>query len=293
MSKKLVREYYSKDCLYEWRRLVQDPYHRLELDTTRHFLRKYLPAKGLVLDAGGGPGRYTIELAKQGYGVILLDLTPGLLEIAKKQIGRAGVKEKVKAVVMGSIDNLNMLPDDHFDAVLCLGGAFSHLVDRRNRNRAGAELVRVAKKKAPVFISVAGRPAKFVNALELLPRGLLSANDAFWNDTLRRGDYRGGYGFTAAHFFTPTELRQELQGRLRVLEMIGLEGFFSTHRREYNRAIGLGKYTKALRELHIDTCTDPVAVGISEHILLVGRKRLHGRPARSSEDENQGQSPDS
>jgi ubiquinone/menaquinone biosynthesis C-methylase UbiE len=166
VSKKLVREYYSKDCLYEWRRLVQDPYHRLELDTTLHFLRKYLPAKGLVLDAGGGPGRYTIELAKQGYDVILLDLTPGLLEIARKQIGRAGVKEKVKAVVMGSIDNLNVLPDNHFDAVLCLGGAFSHLVDRRNRNRAGAELVRVAKKKAPVFISVAGRPAKFVNALE-------------------------------------------------------------------------------------------------------------------------------
>jgi hypothetical protein len=37
-----------------------------------HFLEKYLPKKGLVLDAGGGPGRYTIELAKKGYDVVLL-----------------------------------------------------------------------------------------------------------------------------------------------------------------------------------------------------------------------------
>ena len=35
---------------------------------------------------GGGPGRYTIELAKLGYDVVLLDLTPKLLEIAKRKI---------------------------------------------------------------------------------------------------------------------------------------------------------------------------------------------------------------
>ena len=50
-------------------RLIKDPYHQLELDTTLHFLKKHLPKKGLILDAGGGPGRYTIELAKQGYSL--------------------------------------------------------------------------------------------------------------------------------------------------------------------------------------------------------------------------------
>ncbi|MEM3789031.1 MAG: hypothetical protein QXN95_04095, partial [Candidatus Bathyarchaeia archaeon] len=83
MSEDAIKEYYSKVGLKEWRRLIRDPYHRLEFDTTMHFLRKYLPPKGLVLDAGGGPGRYTIELAKLGYDVVLLDLTPKLLQIAK------------------------------------------------------------------------------------------------------------------------------------------------------------------------------------------------------------------
>jgi 2-polyprenyl-3-methyl-5-hydroxy-6-metoxy-1,4-benzoquinol methylase len=48
-----------------------------------HFLEKYLPRQGLVLDAGGGPGPYTIELAKRGYDVVLFDLSPKCLELAK------------------------------------------------------------------------------------------------------------------------------------------------------------------------------------------------------------------
>ena len=52
----------------------------------------------LVLDAGGGPGRYTIELAKLGYDVILLDLTSKLLEIAQEEIKKANVEDKVKQI---------------------------------------------------------------------------------------------------------------------------------------------------------------------------------------------------
>jgi len=83
-SKELVKKHYTEYGAGEWERLTKHPYHRLEFDTTMHFLRKYLPKKGLVLDAGGGPGRYTIELAGLGYDVILLDLTLKLLEIARE-----------------------------------------------------------------------------------------------------------------------------------------------------------------------------------------------------------------
>ncbi|MCK4722519.1 MAG: class I SAM-dependent methyltransferase, partial [Dehalococcoidia bacterium] len=76
MFKDTVRSFYAEFAQGEWRRLVKDSYHQLELNTTLHFLEKYLPSEGLILDAGGGPGRYTIELAKRGYDVVLLDLTP-------------------------------------------------------------------------------------------------------------------------------------------------------------------------------------------------------------------------
>ncbi len=90
VSKQKIRKYYSEMRGQEWKRLVRDPYHRLEFDTTMHFFRKYSPRKGLVLDAGGGPGRYTIELARLGFEVVLLDLTPELLAIARNQIKRQG-----------------------------------------------------------------------------------------------------------------------------------------------------------------------------------------------------------
>jgi len=66
-----VKKYYTEKGLGEWDRLTKHPYNRLELDTTMFFLNQYLPKKGIVLDAGGGPGRYTIELAKRGFDVIL------------------------------------------------------------------------------------------------------------------------------------------------------------------------------------------------------------------------------
>jgi len=52
---RIVRDYYDRNAVKERDRLFQDPYHNLEYTVSMHFLEKYLPKKGLVLDAGGGP----------------------------------------------------------------------------------------------------------------------------------------------------------------------------------------------------------------------------------------------
>ncbi|MBA7627980.1 tRNA 5-carboxymethoxyuridine methyltransferase [subsurface metagenome] len=120
-----VKMYYTYYGIKEWRRLKRNPYRELEFTTTMHFLKKYLPKNGLILDAGGGPGRYTIELAKRGYGVVLIDIVPKQLEIARRKIRKTGVERKVKQIVEGSIVNLSMFKDNTFDAVLCIGGPLS------------------------------------------------------------------------------------------------------------------------------------------------------------------------
>jgi 2-polyprenyl-3-methyl-5-hydroxy-6-metoxy-1,4-benzoquinol methylase len=89
----VVKKFYDENSEEEWRRLFQDAYHRLEFLVTMHFLDKYLPRSGLILDAGGGPGRYSIELAKKGYDVVLVDISPKCLEIAKREIKSANVEE--------------------------------------------------------------------------------------------------------------------------------------------------------------------------------------------------------
>jgi SAM-dependent methyltransferase len=272
LSEKKVKEYYAEKAIIEWRRLARDPYHRLEFETTIHFLRKYLPKKGLVLDAGGGPGRYTIELARMGYDVILVDVTPEMLELAERRIRRAGIKRKVQGMVEGSLSDLSRFSNGSFDAVLCLGGALSHVVSASRREKSINELTRVAKKQSPIFISVIGRIGLMISELILFPDEI--GIDRLFKKARDTGDYHGGYGFAPCHFYLSEELRDSLlKKKLKVLEMVGLEGLASGHRKETNRLCRA--YPEAWKrwwETHLLTCTHPAAVGISEHFLAICRK---------------------
>ena len=272
MTKKSVKKYYQEYGIKEWKRLVQDPYHKLEFDTTLHFLKKYFPKKGLILDAGGGPGRYTIELAKLGYDIVLLDLTPELLRIAKRKIKKEKVQNKVKQIIQGSIVDLSMFKNNTFDTVICLGGALSHIVNKEQREKAIDELVRVAKRGAPIFISVIGRLAALVTELVYFPEEIEIKK--VFQKVRDTGDYQGGYGFTSCHFYLPEELKESFEGKkVKVLEMGGLEGLSTTHRKETNRLFK--KYPKAWKiwwKTHLKTCTHPAAVGISEHFIIICKK---------------------
>ena len=79
-----IRDYYDSQCELEWKRLEN---HRTEFALTIRALDRYLPSPpARLLDCGGGPGRYAIELAKRGYKVTLFDLSAaqllGLLALA-------------------------------------------------------------------------------------------------------------------------------------------------------------------------------------------------------------------
>jgi len=270
MTENRVKKYYTATVRKEWNRLVRSPYFQLEFDTTMRFLEKYLPKKGRLLDAGGGPGRYTIELAKRGYRMTLLDLTPANLEFARRQIRRSGVADRVEAVVEGSIADLSRFEDGSFDAVICTGGPLSHILDARKRNRAVRELIRVAKRRAPVFASVMSRLSVEVIELMLFPHEI---EEPFFKTARDSGDYPGMSGFTACHFFLPEELKRAFSDKgVRILEMAGLEGISSRQYRAVNALARHPKRWRIWRETHFQTCTHPAVVGMSEHMLIVCRK---------------------
>jgi SAM-dependent methyltransferase len=266
----LIKDYYSSTVKKEWQRLVKDAYHRLEFNTTLHFLDQYLPADGHILDAGGGPGRYTLELARRGYDLTLLDMTPANFEFARRQIKRARLSDRVTEIVEGSIVDLSQFENHTFDAVICLGGPLSHVVDQADRAKAVSELIRVAKKGAPIIVSVLSR-------LSVLVVQLMEFQHEFelsiFPDVRDRGDYPGGYGFTACHFFLPEDFESLFHGKgVEILEMAGLEGLGSHHNRKINQLSKHSARWKIWWETHLETCTHPAVVGLSEHMLLVCRK---------------------
>jgi 2-polyprenyl-3-methyl-5-hydroxy-6-metoxy-1,4-benzoquinol methylase len=267
-----VKKWFTETAHGEWRRLQRDPYHQVEFIITTQFLDKHLPRKGLILDAGGGPGRYTIELAKRGYDIVLLDLVPEMLKVAGREIKRAKVQTHIKQLLEGSIDELSMFDGETFDAVLCLGGPLNHLLSAKQRVKAASELMRVAKKKAPVFVSVISRIGLLRTILVSFPHEMKYAKNH-----LETGDYFPGLhgeGFTAAHWFLPEELQRlfETQG-VEVLEMAGLEGLSSHHEKETNRLHKDQKKWEMWIDVVLKTCTHPSVVGSTEHFLLVGRKQ--------------------
>src|SRR5512136_2362422 len=85
----LISHIYDKDPQHEWERMDR---HRTEFAVTLRAMHEYLPSPpARVLDCGGGPGRYAIELARQGYDVTLFDLSAGNLALAREKADEAGV----------------------------------------------------------------------------------------------------------------------------------------------------------------------------------------------------------
>jgi SAM-dependent methyltransferase len=68
-----------------------------------------------VLDAGCGTGRYAIELARRGYVVRGLDLSPELIEVATR--ARADSLDPVSFIV----GDIRRLPTSRYAAILCRG----------------------------------------------------------------------------------------------------------------------------------------------------------------------------
>jgi ubiquinone/menaquinone biosynthesis C-methylase UbiE len=272
----VVREWYEAKADYEWKRLFQDAYHRLEFIVQMHFLEKYLPKKGLILDAGGGPGRYTIELTKRGYSVILLDLSPKCLKIARREIRKAGVEDRVKKIVEGSVTNLSVFEDELFDGVVCFG-PLSHLVNRNEREHAASELVRVAKEKAPIFVSVINRYGVYRTILQRLPEELIDpTHEKLFSEGIHLAHthpHETGGGFTDAYFFHPRELKELFESKgVQTLDMATCEGLSSHLQEETNRIYDDPAKWKKWIEIILQTCSDPYILGLGEHLLYLGQK---------------------
>ncbi|MBN2256411.1 MAG: class I SAM-dependent methyltransferase [Anaerolineaceae bacterium] len=259
MSSSIVRQYYSTQIRQEWHRLIQDAYHRLELDTTLFFLEKHLPKNGLLLDAGCGPGRYTLELARRGYWISDLDLTPAFLEFARRQMKKNGLSANVREYCEGTLTDLSHWKDDTFDGVVCLGGPLSHLIDRKARAKAIRELIRVAKPGAPIFASVMSRLSVLVVELMLFQHEIGMKT----HQSIRKtGKIDGTTGFTACHFYLPEELKAEFDLKsVEFISLTGLEGLGSHHRRKINELARHEQRWKDWLVTHYETCNHPPICG--------------------------------
>lgn len=269
-----IRQRYNAQAEHEWHRLELDAYHRLEYTSTMQMLHRHLPNTGLVLDAGGGPGRYARELCRLGYQVILLDFAPGLLEKAKAIFDDepASVRENLRQCVEGDIRDLSSLPSDAFDATLCLGGPLSHIHDAHERKQAMAELARVTKPGGVVVLCVIG----YLAALRTLLwkyQGKHFLDEAYMRGLLEEGN--GG----SWHFFRAEEIRRLAEEcGITTVELAGCESLSTGLPEPTNQLVEDASRWDRWQELLQRYATEPAVVDMAGHILYIGRKAeaIHG-----------------
>lgn len=268
MVNDIVRSYHDNCGPIEWDRLNPCAYNSVEHMITMHYLEKYLPPKGIILDAGGGPGFYTIELAKRGYEVVLLEPTPENIIKAREEISKQpkDVQDRVVGYIEGCIDSLSIYPDNRFDAVICLGGKLSHMLEAEDRERTVAELVRVCKDGSPVYVTV-------LSFYGVLRRILTEHPDAVKHlpEFLESRTNPAKAGFDDCYFFTPEEMVDVLaRNGVEVVEYVGAQGLSAQLKGVTERCSRDVECWEAWKEVLISTCNHPSVVGVSDHILCVG-----------------------
>jgi len=260
---------------YEWSRLER---HRTELAVTMRAITAHLAVLGpkplRIIDIGGGPGRYCLELSRLGHQVTLLDLSQANVERAREVTGG-----KLQGYYRGTATDLGRFGDRSFDAALLMGPLY-HLLDEADRKRAVREACRVLVPDGLLFASFITAYAPIRDMAKYYPEkaagfiGTPEATASWIKDgrwTAREGD-----GFVDAWFAHPEAVKPLMEGAgdLETLDLLAVEGVVSMIEDEVNKLQGpLWDYWV---ELNYRLAGDPCLFGGAEHLLYVGRK-LRGR----------------
>jgi ubiquinone/menaquinone biosynthesis C-methylase UbiE len=120
------------------------------------FFRKYHCRS--VIDIGCGTGNHALRLSKMGYQVTGVDVSPTMLKIAKTKDKEAKIK-----FIRGDVKKLEKVisKGQRFDAAICLGQVFSHLMTNKDIQAFLNRLHKILKKNGLFVFSA--RNAKKIN----------------------------------------------------------------------------------------------------------------------------------
>ena len=265
MSK--VQNFYDKNVQGEWERLGTR--HRTEFAVTLRALKEFLPpAPTKVIDIGGGPGRYALTLAEQGYEVTLIDLSAGNLAFARRKAVEGGIH--LADIHQANAMNLSAFPTEKFDAVLMMGPLY-HLLKYEERVLALQEARRLLKPGGLIFAAFISRFAAFRDAASKGASWVLDRPDTTERILTTGVDVNEAEGFTDAYFAHPDEviLLGESAGFETLLRM-GCEGAVAGHEAYVNSLEG--ESFEYWADLNYRISKDPAAIGAADHILYIGRK---------------------
>jgi len=237
---------------------------------TWKYIEPYVPVDpdALVLDAGGGTGRWAIRMARKGCKVILMDVSEKMLKIAAEKVKEEGLQHKI-TIKKGDITKTGYA-DEAFDMILCEHTLFLF----KQPDSLIRELKRVLKRKARLIISAQNR---YVQSLACLPEKPSpdKANHAL--NILLRKKYNAmtKRGKVNIYTWTPNEFRTLLERNGFQVEKIIGKGVTMPLRiskelfvkKEYSEDL----FNKIL-QFELALCEKPDALALAGHMQAIAYK---------------------
>lgn len=257
-----LEKYYNKFC--EEKRLTRR-HGKVEYITSMKYIHKYLEGKegAKILDVGAGTGRYSVQLAEEGYDVTAVELVKYNLGILKSK------GSSVKAY-QGTALDLSRFEADSFDMVLVFGPMY-HLYTMEDKIKALAEAKRVVKPDGVVLVSYC------MNEYSILTYGF------------KEGHIRESIasGKVSEEFHVQAE-PEDLYDYVRLEDIAAINAGAGMKRMEIIAADGPANYMRQILnamdeetyrifiEYHLKTCERPELLGASAHTLDILQIRKEG-----------------
>lgn len=101
---------------------LKTPAGRLRSELAWENMRRFLPggvSQRRALDVGGGTGFTSVQLARNGFDVVLLDGSEQMLRIAREQVEAGGEERRISFCCADAGRLPELFDTDGFDAVVC------------------------------------------------------------------------------------------------------------------------------------------------------------------------------
>jgi len=173
---------------------------------TWKYIEPYVPTEpnALVLDAGGGTGRWAIRMAKKGCKVILMDISNEMLKVAAKRVEKEGIQHKI--IIKRADITKTGYADETFDMILCEHALFVF----KDPDIVINELKRILKKKSRLIVSAQNRYVQSLSSLSDKPIPS-NVNNAFKILLCEKYNSMTEDGKVKIYTWTPEEFRTILE----------------------------------------------------------------------------------
>jgi ubiquinone/menaquinone biosynthesis C-methylase UbiE len=245
---------------------------RLYDDLTWHFMAPFIPAVDpavagtgdapVVLDTGGGTGKWSVKLAKAGFRVVCTDISQPMLDQARAKAKAEGLEGRIDFRLLDA-RGMPEIASNSCDLVLAVGDLISYALDD---DLVVGELFRTCKPGCHCIASVD-------NTFSYLILQLKSERWELIDDLLANKvtDYSSPH---PVRTFLPADLRALFERHGFAVEQIVGKPVITNTVSKRVRRLKLEQHYKEMLDLEKRFGADPAFVGHGGHLQIAARKPL-------------------